>query len=160
MTAAGDGRFARTTFAVAALALGAPTVVFGGWLASVGLFYGLAGAMSGDAGSLLLMLWGLAGLVGVIAALTLSVSYVHGGRASLRRRAWPWWPALLAGMAAASVWLPASLPLRDGEWIALAAGPLLLPVALALLVLRGSARGAFTAPPSPPVPGPRSPVPP
>lgn len=161
MTATGDGVVARATFAVAALLVGAPTVVFGGWLATVGLFYGLGGLMSGHGSSLVLMLWGLAGLVGLAAALTLSVAYVHGGRASLRRRSWPWWPALLAGIAAASVWLQAILPLRESEWPALAAGPLLIPVALALLVLRWSARGPSPVPgPASPVPGPPSPVPP
>ncbi len=153
VTAAGDGMVARATFAVVALLLGAPTVVVGGWLASLGLFFGLAGLASGDDHSLLLMVWGLAGLVGLVAALVLSVAYVHGGRASLRRRSWPWWPALLAGIAAAAVWLQAIVPPGRGEWLVLAAGPLLIPVALALLVLRWSADGV------PPVPGPRSPVP-
>lgn len=136
MTAAGDGRFARATFAVAALALGTPTLVFGGWLATVGLFYGLTGMLSGHEGSLLLMLWGLAGLVGLVAALTLSVSYVHGGRASLRRRAWPWWPALLTGMAAAGPWLSTIGGTGGDVLVPLLAGPLLLPVALVLALLR------------------------
>ncbi|QBR43112.1 hypothetical protein [Stenotrophomonas indicatrix] len=100
-----DERLHKRLYIAQCLLLGLPALVAGGVVAGFGIYTFLTrhGLMRGDEGAVLL-LWALAGVIGLLAWLWLSIRYLRRGRDGLRRTARiPWIGLALGAMAALAV---------------------------------------------------------
>ena len=100
-----DERLHKRLYIAQCLLLGLPALVAGGGVAGFGIYTFLTrhGLMRGDEGAVLL-LWALAGVIGLLAWLWLSVRYLRRGRDGLRHTARiPWIGLALGAMAALAV---------------------------------------------------------
>lgn len=111
----------RLGYAVVALLFGLPGAVCGGVVAAYGLLvvgYLLVeeGARSGYLSMAAVLLWGLCGVLGVVAWLRLSVAFLRGGAVALRAIRSGWWYLLSTGVLAALVVLALTLYAWTGYW--------------------------------------------
>lgn len=141
MSRAGAQTWVRSAHLVAALVLGVPTALAGGYVAVIGLAFGFSALADarGSGPGVVLALWGLSGVVGIIAWVRLTLAYAHGDHVGLARCDHLWWTGLTAGIAAASVMLSTLLVNAKGGWVEfplLFLGPLLIPLALHLTWMR------------------------
>lgn len=97
-----NDRWHRRRYFVLALVLGLPTLAAGGTLAvmAVTVFFS-RNRYLGSSESLLLLVWGLAGILGLLGWLWLSGVYLRQGRAGLRRTGPIAWVAIALGALAA-----------------------------------------------------------
>ncbi len=141
MSRAGAQTWVRSAHLVAALVLGLPTALAGGYFAIIALAFGISALadVRGPGPGMILALWGLSGVLGIIAWARLTLAYARGDRIGLARCDSLWWIALMAGIAAASVMLHLLLTnAKDGSvaFPLLFLGPLLIPLALHLTWIR------------------------
>lgn len=133
-----DERRRKYLYAVLAAVLGAPSVLFGGAMAVIGMAGSVLSLADGTVelpSQALMLVWGLAGLAGCLAWLDLSCGYVFGGRSALRTRSRVQWGALLLGMLAALPLLVMGLWLgithgNEGFGLLLMGPSLLVPAAM------------------------------
>lgn len=139
---AGAQAWIRSTHLVAAVLLGTPTALLGGYVAILAVAVGFTALTQLRLDGLAYLIWGLAGVFGVIAWVRLTLAYAMHGRAGLSRCDSLWWPALAAGVLAASMFLFEFRGILATGWQEvldrrlLFMGPLLIPLALHLLWLR------------------------
>ncbi|WP_303637889.1 hypothetical protein [Stenotrophomonas tuberculopleuritidis] len=100
----------RLVYAALAVLPGAPSVLFGGAMAVIGMAGSVLSLADGTValpGQALMLVWGIAGLAGCLAWLDLSGGYLFAGRSALRVRSRAQWHALL--LAGPSLLVPAGM---------------------------------------------------
>ncbi len=126
-------------YLILTVVMGIPTVVYGGMMAVAGLVLALISMGEGIpghwGGTVFLMSWAGAGVLGLLSWLWISWRYLRQGATGLRRVGTIAWSGLAAGMAAAILlaWMIFDV-IRDGDVIDIATllftGPGLLPPAI------------------------------
>ena len=126
----------RVVYSIEMLCLGLPVLILGGTIAGMGVMFGL-GAFAKSIIGLFPLVWGLAGLCGLVGWLVLSFTFLAEGREGLKKRQRYWWVLLDIGAIAAIP--PLVVMLLAGtwpvEWVPLFIGPLMLVPAAHLMWL-------------------------
>ncbi|MBN5029488.1 hypothetical protein JY419_08625 [Stenotrophomonas maltophilia] len=135
-----DERHLKYLYTALAVLFGLPSLAMGGIVAAMFLVHGLQSFGRNSDPNLVLLAWGLAGVVGCLAWLWLSAGYLLQGRAGLQVRAVWWWLLLVGGLAALPVlWLAAWAGFQEGGSAleVLLLGPsMLVPAAMLVWIKR------------------------
>ncbi|MHC1655221.1 hypothetical protein ACODUL_18260 [Stenotrophomonas maltophilia] len=128
-----DERLHKRLHLALALLFGIPGLLLGGTVALVGVYSGLM-QETRLLSRLLLVCWGAAGALGIVAWVRIGADFLLQGRSGLQAVGWVWWGLLLLGAFAAipAVVLGVVVGLAEGMQgfgLLLFGPPLLLPAA-------------------------------